>query len=117
MTLQEFYVSVGGNYADVYDRIPDHEMLLKFVLRFAEDETYGQWQHAVECEDVTEAFRAVHTMKGIVMNLGFERLNRILSDLTERLRAGEQMPEESRIDAFEREYRNVLDGIERLREG
>lgn len=117
MTLQEFYESVGGNYTEVYDRIPDEEMLRKFVMRFAEDETYALWQHAVEHGDVTEAFRAVHTMKGIVMNLGFGRLNMILSDLTERLRSGEAMPEKSRMEAFEREYRNVIDGIERLREG
>lgn len=114
MTLQEFYVSVGGDYTEVYDRIPDGEMLRKFVLRFAEDETYDLWRHAVEQEDVSEAFRAVLTMKEIVMNLGFGRLNMILSDLTERLRAGTEMPEKSRMEAFEREYRNVIDGIERL---
>lgn len=70
----------------------------------------------MEQGNVSEAFRAAHTMKGIVVNLGFGRLNIILSDLTERLRSEKELLEKSRIEDFERKYRNVMDGIERLQE-
>ena len=86
MTIEECYEKMGGNYADVTERIPGVGLIERFVGRFLEDKSFDTLCSQIECGDREEAFRAAHTLKGVCANLGFARLYDSASKLTEELR-------------------------------
>lgn len=86
MKLKEFYDAIGGGYEAIKQRIPKDDMIEKFVLRFLSEPTYENLCRRIENEEYEEAFRAVHSLKGISANLGFQRLEKSSGILTELLR-------------------------------
>lgn len=88
MTLKECYTEIGGDYADVMERIPSEKFVYKFLQRFMDDPSYASLCEAMERQDVEEAFRAVHTLKGVCQNLGITQLYESSCVLTELLRTG-----------------------------
>lgn len=87
MTLQQLYEEIGGNYQSMKERLVKEERIEKFVLLFLKDQSYQTFLKAIEQGDEKEAFRAIHTLKGVCMNLSFDRLFQISSEVTEYLRA------------------------------
>ena len=65
MTTKECYEKIGSNYETVLGR-------------------FGS--EALEVRDAERAFRAAHTLKGVCLNLGFDRLYEISAAMTEDLR-------------------------------
>ncbi len=55
---------------------------------FLDDDSYPKLEDALKKENVEEAFRAAHTLKGVCQNLGFTNLYQPAYELTEVLRAG-----------------------------
>ena len=86
MTIEECYASIGGSYGDVRKRLPSEALVERFVLKFPEDKSYQRLEETLQQEDYEEAFKAVHTLKGVALNLGFVRLGRSSGELTELLR-------------------------------
>ena len=88
MTLQECYKAMGADYDDVLGRLRSERLIQKFVLKFLDDHSFELLCSSMENGQWDEAFRASHTLKGVCQNLGFTRLGRSSSELTEALRAG-----------------------------
>ena len=88
MTLQECYSELGGNYQETLNRLKSEKLVHKFVCKFLDDPSYGQLAKALAEEDWEQLFRAVHTLKGICQNLGFDRLFRSSDLLCEAVRNG-----------------------------
>lgn len=86
MTLQELYETIGGNYSSIADRLRTEERIRKFVLLFLKDNSFQTLTQALEQGDTEEAFRAAHTLKGVCMNLSFDSLFLLSSEITEYLR-------------------------------
>lgn len=87
MTLRECYDSIGSNYTDTVSRMCGKEsMLAKFVMKFPADPTYKELVSAYESGDMKTAFRMAHTLKGVCLNLGLDKLRESSSALTEALR-------------------------------
>lgn len=86
MTLEALYEEIGGNYQSMLERFRTQERIEKFVLLFLKDQSYRNFMLAMEEENAEEAFRAIHTLKGICMNLSFDRLYIYSSRITECLR-------------------------------
>lgn len=86
MTLESLYQQIGGNYPDVKTRLVKEERIEKFVLLFLKDSSCSAFVKAMEAGNVEAAFRAVHTLKGVCMNLGFDALYQIADRITEQLR-------------------------------
>ncbi len=61
------------------------EMLARFALKFLDDE-HGQAGGRYGGRDVEGAFMAVHTLKGVSQNLGFDNLYEPAVVVTEALR-------------------------------
>ena len=63
-----------------------------------------------------EAFRAAHTLKGVCMNLGFERLLHSSSMLTESLRngVGENMTE--LFQQVQQDYEQIIAALKQFKE-
>lgn len=114
MTLQECYEKLGGNYEDVSGRLPSAKLIEKFMGKFLEDESFSLLCEAFEAKNKDEVFRMAHTLKGVCGNLGFSRLMKSSSVLTEKFRGGEgvfdaetaEMLEEIKVD-----YQCTIDAI------
>ena len=88
MTIQECYRQMGANYEDVLKRLYNEGMICRFTLMFLNDDSYPKLEQALKEENVKEAFRAAHTLKGVCQNPGFTNLYQPAYELTEVLRAG-----------------------------
>ena len=72
MMLEELYQEIAGNYQDIRERLRKEERIEKFVLLFLKDTSYQDMLQAWEQGNLETAFRAVHTLKGVCMNLSFD---------------------------------------------
>ena len=59
---------------------------------------------------------AAHTLKGVCLNLGFDRLYKVSEELTEKLRGRELDGYESLYENVQKEYNNTIDAIHKLEE-
>ena len=89
MTLKEAYESVESNYDNVLKRLGSEGMIKRFAVKFIDDPTFGELKNGLAAGDGESAFRAAHTMKGICLNLGFDKLYEVSAALTEQLRGYE----------------------------
>lgn len=85
MTTKECYEKIGSNYESVLSRFGNEALVKRFALKFL-DPSYAELKEALEAHDAERAFRAAHTLKGVCLNLGFDRLYETSAALTEDLR-------------------------------
>ena len=104
MTAKEAYESVDSNYDNVLKRLGSEAMIKRFAVKFLDDPTFNELEQALEAGN---AFRAAHTMKGICLNLGFDKLYEVSAALTEQLRGRE-------IAGSEAIYQQVVEQYDRL---
>ena len=114
MNLEEFYAQIGGDYADTLQRLCNENMVKKFVKKYQDDPTCADLHNAVLQQDWEAAFRGAHTLKGVAQNLGFDSLYRAAADLTEHLRGGKPLTDESLYNAVERDHMLVINSIDEL---
>lgn len=117
MTLEQCYLAVGGDYADVLAHLRKEERIRKFLLRFPEDPSYAHLCQAMESRQYDEAFRAAHTIKGLCQNLGLGRLYQSASRLTEALRAGTAPEDGALFKRVQEDYASTIAAIGKLEEG
>ena len=87
MTIQECYQQLGGDFAQVQQRLPSVNLIRKFITMFLDDGSFAELCQSMEERQREKAFRAAHTLKGVCANLGFDRLGASSSQLTELLRS------------------------------
>ena len=119
MNLEECYASFGGNYQDVKSRLMKDELIQRLVIKFLADTSYEKLASALDESDYGDAFRAVHTLKGVSQNLSFDCLSRSTEALTETLRKWETAPvDEAACEAqwsqVKADYAAVTDAIRML---
>lgn len=86
MELKQFYKEAGGDYDDVLARLGKEERIVKYLLRFAESDSWEDFDKAIANSDFEECFRVLHSMKGICLNLGLGNLEISVSSLCEEYR-------------------------------
>lgn len=88
MKLDEFFRCVGGGYGEAKARFQNDERIVRFLNMFP--------------GDATTAFRAVHTLKGVALNLGLGSLAHASSQMTEalRARAARKVIENKKVETF-----------------
>lgn len=121
MQLEECYESFGGSYKDVKSRLVKDELICRLVIKFLADQSYDKLAAAMEQKNYGEAFRSVHTLKGVSQNLSFDRLSQSTDRLTEALRRWESEPVDEKNCAqlfvqVSEDYAAVTDAIRRLQE-
>jgi len=107
MTVKEAYESVDSNYDNVLKRLGSEAMIKRFAVKFLDDPTFNDLKTALDAGNAEDAFRAAHTMKGICLNLGFDKLYEVSAALTEQLRGRE-------IAGSEAMYQQVVEQYDRL---
>lgn len=111
MTIQECYEQMGLNAESVLERLGSETILKKFVVKFLDDPSFQSLKEGLEEKDGEKAFRAAHTLKGICLNLGFDNLFKVSSDITEKLRGGSPEGCEALFEAVEKEYEKTVNAI------
>ena len=117
-TIAECYEELGGSYEEALGRLMKDSLIEKFIRKFPADDSYAQLQANLEEGNLEEAFRAVHTLKGVAYNLAFTRLGDAASDLTELLRPGNEGGGADTIAALNQAiteaYQTTIAAIEKL---
>lgn len=111
MTIQECYAQMGADYNEVFRRLYNEAMIRKFVLLFPKDDSFHNLEAALKEQNVKEAFRAAHTLKGVCQNLGFSNLYAPAVTLTETLRAGQLEGTAEQFAEVEKQYRITMAAI------
>lgn len=114
MTVKEFYEAIEGNYNEARDRMMNEGLILKFSLKFANDKSFEDLKSALERKDMGEAFRAIHTLKGVSGNMAYTKLYKACCDLTENLRPLTEPVNEELLKKVEEAYGQVMDNIAKL---
>ena len=114
MKLEELYQKIGGDLKDVKKRIPNEAMIGKFVRKYANDPTYNRLTAAVEAKNWKDVFIAAHTLKGVAQNLGFDRLQKSASALTEAVRGAVPLTDESLFEEVCKDQKEIVEAIEKL---
>lgn len=115
MNLQEFYLSVGGNYNTILARIPSDSLIEKFLFKFVEDPTYNNLLEAQASSNIDAAFRAAHTLKGVAYNLDLNILGDAASTYTELLRGASIFPNPDAAKAISAAYQLTIQSINKLK--
>lgn len=74
-------------------------------------DSYPKLERSLKEENVEEAFRAAHTLKGVCQNLGFTNLYQPTYELTEVLRAGTLEGSKEWFDRVTEQYNITIDAI------
>lgn len=111
MTARECYVQMGADYDAVLRRLPSEVLIVRLMKKFPDDPSFPELQAAMDAQDAQAAFRAVHTLKGVCLNLGFDALGAAASKLTELLRGGALTGAEELFAQVRREYDRTLSAL------
>lgn len=89
--FQIIFEKYGADCTTVMARFMNNEALyLRLLGMLFQDDNLEKLCAALEVNDLSGAFEAAHTLKGVVGNLGLTPLYRALEKLAEPLRAGEK---------------------------
>lgn len=114
MNLKNCFDEFGGNYNEVIGRLVTEDRVKKFLKMFLNDTSFKELDAALQNNDFEAAFRAAHTLKGVCLNLGIEKLRQSASELTEALRGGVNNGADELIEAVRNDYNNTVDIIKQL---
>lgn len=89
-------------------------MFKKFLYRLEDQDLWTKLEQALEQGDTEAAFKAAHTMKGVVLNLALSTLGEISVDVTETLRAGD-IPSPERIAQLKNAYDEAITMINEIK--
>lgn len=88
--FQEIFEEYGGDYSATMSRLMNNQTLyLKLLNMLFADDSHAQLESALDNGDLEAGFRAVHTLKGIVGNLGLTPLHEACAAIVEPLRSGD----------------------------
>ena len=114
MTLESFYNTIGGDYKKTVERLYNENLLRKFVMKYRNDGTFAQLREAHDSKNWEEAFRAAHTLKGIALNLGFDALYTVSSELTEAMRGDKPLTDMGLWTAVDEKHRQIVEAIAQI---
>lgn len=114
MTIRECYGELGLDFDAVLSRLVNEKLVQKFALKFLDDPSFQNLKDALDSKDVETAFRAAHTLKGVCLNLGFDRLYEVSAELTEKLRGRDTSGTEEMFKKVETQYRILTDAIREM---
>ncbi|MBQ7585916.1 MAG: Hpt domain-containing protein [Desulfovibrionaceae bacterium] len=121
MTIQELYTAIDGNYDSAKRILQIDRLIEKFIVRLLDDKSFEKLQQARTTMDPTSIFEAAHAMKGVLANLGLEKLSSMASVVTEEFRPGKsrKMTDEAlqkQLDELEEKFTFTVDAIKKFKE-
>ena len=114
MTVRECYGQMGADYENVFGRLGSEQIVQHFLMKFLNDTSFRDLEEKLKTKDVEQAFHAAHSLKGVCLNLGFDNLFAVSSELTEKLRAGELDGTEALFEKVKEQYDITVSAIRQL---
>lgn len=114
MTVRECYEQIGSDYAGVLKRLGSEALVKRFALKFLKDPSFQELKDGLAKQDGEVAFRAAHTLKGVCLNLGFDRLYEASAELTEHLRGRDCTGSEPLFAEVEARYNGLTAALQEL---
>ena len=111
MTVRECYEAMGADYEDVLGRLRKDERIQKFVLKLLNDKSYELLMNSMEAGDMTEAFRAAHTLKGVAGNLSLSGLYEQAAKISEALRSGDLESAKTIMPDVKAAYKKITEAL------
>lgn len=108
-SFKELFEDYGADYQTTMERfMGKEEMYLRFLDMLFDDPSMGLLGDALDCSDMVGAFRAAHTLKGVVGNMGLTPLYKTVCTIVEPLRTGQQRDDYSALyQAIEMEFQRA----------
>lgn len=95
----------GAEVEDVLERLMgDEEMYVHYLSQFPDNKSIVELRQAVDAKDYKKAMGAVHTLKGMTMNLGLLPLTDVCMDMLLDFREGNDEAAAGQIDDVEEEF-------------
>lgn len=113
-TVQELLENNGFDVNGAMNRFLNNEALYKKCLKkLLDDPSYEQLKEAYENGNCNDAFKAAHTMKGAVSNLGVNRLYHLLQPMVEKLRVQDMniADEMKQLDEIYHETYKIIENL------
>jgi len=88
MTVRECYDKMGGNYDEALSRLMKEERMAKYLGKFPLGGELNEMDQAIAAGDWETAFRAVHTLKGMALNLSITPLAEASAIFCDEIRPG-----------------------------
>ena len=105
-------MEAGIDVDDALVRLMQNEgLFLRFLRAFLQDGNFARLQEALAKGDVSSAFAAAHTLKGVAGNLSLRDLFARVSEVVECLRSGDLGAAAEKMPAVEAAYRAVVVAI------
>lgn len=114
MNVRECYEKMGADFNDVLDRLGTEAIVARFAKKFPDDDSYAGIFKALDKGDLQEAFRAVHTLKGVCLNLGFTQLHKVSFELTELFRTGSIDGADELLEKLKEQYAMTVAAIKQI---
>ena len=107
--MKQELIEWGVNWSDVEARFMGNEDLVqRFMLKFLNDKSFETLTKELSEKNVEEAFKACHTLKGVMGNLGLNGFKTPVLELTEVLRAGSLDGSEQLYEAIKEKYEPLI---------
>lgn len=117
MTIRECYEAMGSDFDGVLRRLGSEAIISKFAVKFLNDPSFPELKSAMQDKRAEDAFRAAHTLKGVCLNLGFDRLHKVSSELTEQLRDRTFEGTDELYKLVEEEYAKTISALSEFSRG
>ena len=115
MTIKECYDKMGADYNNIFERIGDAGLIEYLVLKFTKDTNMEKLMDALARQDYEAGFMAVHTLKGVVLNLGLTQLEPGVVDLTEEMRGNKAPQSQELLESVKDIYARTMLILEEYR--
>ena len=102
----------GVNLDSALNRFMDNEQFYERILsKFPMDENFILMERSLNENNISQAFRHAHTLKGLAATLDLTNISDILIPMTEKLRAGESEGIQDLFDQLKVQYKLICDLI------
>lgn len=117
MTIKECYEKMGADYEEVVSRIPKEQYLYKYNMKYVNTTVVDELIKGLEEKDYELAFRSVHSLKGMAMNLAYTKLFEVSNALCEELRNGEPKVDVTpMLQAVVEEHKRIIEILKEMDE-
>lgn len=114
MTTAEFYDRAGGDFNGMLCLLCSEQKIIKFLRMFRDDRSYNDFCKYMEANDWKNALSAVHTLKGVALNLCLTSLAAAAAAVVQPLKCGDfalAAEEKPRLDCCYSNTINLLNAL------
>ena len=111
MNMKECYDGFGGDYEGVLSRLMKEERIIKYTGKFVNGNDYQLIVDSLAAGDKETAFRNVHNLKGVSLNLGFTPLHQTSDVLCEALRPGNPPVADAEVERMLADVKAAYDKV------